>query len=316
MLSFDEILHTTQTGLRRGASALAAGWRAAVEDEINNAEWESSAGISLDFRKAYDSVKWSQLERCLLGAGIPESFVRLHMHTLRNTHKCFKTGWGITECWQVSAGLPQGCPVSCILLNLYVLPLLASFDCVRGLSHASFADDIRLWSKGTALHVFRALDSGLRILGKCSDHFGLMVNASKTIVWGSPRLMRARAKGLLSRGEPLPVLHCEKVLGISINRSGFSLGVLKERVNSALPILDRLRRLPIGVDYKVAVAAAAALTKALSGAECISFSNFNLVSFRNAVVKATWGTKRPFRNPFVSFLLHCWSRTSPPFYPG
>lgn len=102
--------------------------------------------IFVDFKKAYDSVPHEQLLDTLLRHGIPPQFVEGIRALYTGTKASVITVYGIDDPFQITRGVKQGCPMSPILFNLFLEPLLewlqdeASID-----NHVlAFADDVAL----------------------------------------------------------------------------------------------------------------------------------------------------------------------------
>jgi exonuclease III len=98
----------------------------------------------IDITKAYDSVGWGDLERILLHQRIPKRFVELILEVYRGGEAYVITPFGDTDLFPLGRGLKQGCPMSPILFDLFLEPLLRWMDSTRLPDQRvlAFADDM------------------------------------------------------------------------------------------------------------------------------------------------------------------------------
>jgi hypothetical protein len=73
--------------------------------------------LSIDFKKAYDSVKREVLYNILLEFGIPKKLVRLIIMCLNETHSKVHTGELLSDKFPIQNGLKQGDALSPLLFN-------------------------------------------------------------------------------------------------------------------------------------------------------------------------------------------------------
>ena len=94
-------------------------------ENIGNCEFDSYALVSLDIRKAFDTVSWSFLKTMLLAFGFPDRFVRWVEYTTKNKSvKILNNGYYSREL-NIQRGVPQGDGLSPALFIL-VMEALAN----------------------------------------------------------------------------------------------------------------------------------------------------------------------------------------------
>ena len=112
-------LPDSQTGFRKGRG---------TRDQIANIYWITEKATEfqkniyfcfIDYAKAFDFVDHHKLWKILQEMGIPDHLIWL----LRSLYACqeavFRTGHGITDCFQIRKGVHKGCMLSPCLFNLY-----------------------------------------------------------------------------------------------------------------------------------------------------------------------------------------------------
>lgn len=140
------------------------------------------AVVFIDFAKAFDSVSHQHIAEVLLRTGVDEHLRDLIRDSYRNCFTTVKTGKTATKPIQIKVGVKQGDPLSPLLFNLAIDPLLRTLD-VEGcgfkigghsVTSFAFADDLVLVSDS-----WIGMDKNLRILEKFSEMTGLEVNPTK-----------------------------------------------------------------------------------------------------------------------------------------
>ena len=73
--------------------------------------------LFIDFRKAYDSIRWEFLYNILIEFGIPMKPARLIKMCLTETYSRFRVGKNLSDMFPVRNGLKQGDALSPLLFN-------------------------------------------------------------------------------------------------------------------------------------------------------------------------------------------------------
>jgi len=142
----NNLLSDAQGGFRRKRSTMdkVAQLAAIFAARIRNGQENHT--IFVDFKKAYDSVPHEQLFQTLLQHGIPEQFVQGLRTLYTKTKASVITAYGMPDPFPITRGVKQGCPMSPILFNLFLEPLLEWLQ--DGANHdnhvLAFADDVAL----------------------------------------------------------------------------------------------------------------------------------------------------------------------------
>lgn len=140
------------------------------------------AVVFIDFAKAFDSVSHRHIEEVLVRMGVDEHLRGLIRDSYRNCSTIIKTGKTVTPPVRINVGVKQGDPLSPLLFNLALDPLLRALDVEgcgfmiggRKVTSFAFADDLVLVSGS-----WEGMVRNLRILEKFSEMTGLEVNPAK-----------------------------------------------------------------------------------------------------------------------------------------
>ena len=121
----------------------------------------------VDFAKAFDRVSPSALEAVLRRMGVPDDFLQLLRVWRAGRQGSMVVNGVATDPFPLEAGVPQGCPLSPLLFNLYLAGLSRFLDDDAGgagasaldarLRHLVFADDLAVVAE-TPAALQRALD--------------------------------------------------------------------------------------------------------------------------------------------------------------
>lgn len=140
------------------------------------------AVVFIDFAKAFDSVSHKHFGEVLMRMGVDEHLRDLISDSYRNCFTTVRAGRAATPPIRINVGVKQGDPLSPLLFNLALDPLLRTLDkegcgfMVGGhrVTSFAFADDLVLVSDS-----WMGMARNLRILEKFSEMTGLEVNPAK-----------------------------------------------------------------------------------------------------------------------------------------
>ena len=148
--------------------------------------------LSLDFFKAYDTVEWNFLLKCLERFNFGERFCKWIKTCYNNIFSTvmnngFSGGW-----FQIFRGLRQGCPLSCILFILCIeicSCMIRENNQIQGIKVSNNEKKITQFADDTSCTVldwqsFELIFTTVKIFSK---HSGLTTNLDKsTILWLGP----------------------------------------------------------------------------------------------------------------------------------
>ena len=157
---------------------------------IEYAEEENKPGIifSIDFEKAFDSVSWKFLEKCIDYFNFGDSFKKwVNIFTSDISSCVINSGWS-TGFFSLQRGVRQGCPLSPYLFllcaEIFGIGVRYNID-IKGFEIndlvkklAQFADDTQILLNGT----IESLNAAIRVLEKFEKISGMKVNFEKSEV--------------------------------------------------------------------------------------------------------------------------------------
>ena len=76
--------------------------------------------LTIDFKKAFDSLEWNFMLKILQTFNFGPSFINWIKTIYNSPEACIKNNGHISEVFQISCGIRQGCPVSALLYVLSV----------------------------------------------------------------------------------------------------------------------------------------------------------------------------------------------------
>jgi hypothetical protein len=100
--------------------------------------------VSLDIDKAYDTVVWDTMWRTLANLGLPDFFIRMAQNLYSQTQYVVAANATTSQPFYCTMGLLQGCALSPMLYNLYLVPVLSWLHtlCVRDGLGVSLGDTL------------------------------------------------------------------------------------------------------------------------------------------------------------------------------
>ncbi|XP_070385103.1 uncharacterized protein [Dermacentor albipictus] len=158
----------------------------------------------LDFANAFGSVAHQALVDAVRGAGAGEAFASIVEDLYRANTTCVVAAAGITEAITIGAGLRQGCPLSGLLFNLVVDPVIRAVQGGdRQHNILAYADDLTLLAADPT-----TLQSRLDRVTALSARLGLRLNAAKcrTLHLSGRHPVGTRPTSFTAGGNPIPAL--------------------------------------------------------------------------------------------------------------
>lgn len=235
-----KLIHPNQTGFMPGRF-IGDNIRA-VKDATQIFQVENRGGmvVSIDFSKAFDSVRWDFLFRTLEWFGFGPNFVDLIKMLFNNIESCVTNGGTSSGFFRPQRGIRQGCCISPFLFLLVVevmAVMIRSSRDIQGIQlHMNtikivqFADDSTFLLKDES-----SLKTLIEIIKEFTGWSGLTLNKSK-----SSNLIPGRNESCSHQMESIPVVNRVKILGIWIfrddssqNNMAWNFGPLLNKIKSA-----------------------------------------------------------------------------------
>lgn len=183
----NEIIHPDQTGF---LPKRYIGENLRTIQDVIDYTWESSTPallLALDFRKAFDSVRWDFITRAFREFGFGTNFVDGIETIFRNIESCTANSGFTSEYFSPERGVRQGCCVSPYLFLLAVEVLgiqIRQTPAIKGVSVgdyevklSQFADDMTAFVLGK-----NSITAFMRIIDEFGSVSGLKINRDKSQV--------------------------------------------------------------------------------------------------------------------------------------
>ncbi|OMH85883.1 Transposon TX1 uncharacterized [Zancudomyces culisetae] len=247
--------------------------------------------VMLDQEKAYDRVDWGYMYRCLTKMGIGTGFTRYLKAIYTGAKTRVKINGGLTEPMEITRGLRQGDPLSPLLYNIVIEPLLVYLRAMlKGLKTtglkfrtSAYADDISVGisDKDDA----DILEMGLELHCKASN---ARVNRGKTLA--------------ISIGKPsaidgfYSVLDKEanfRYLGITFNSYGINQKFMEDKLLSDIDAKVKiLSKRHLSISGKVLLTNTLLLSKVWFSAQVIPFGKHFRDKLKRIVKNFIWNGKK------------------------
>lgn len=199
----------------------------------------------VDFRKAFDTVKWWKLWEVLIIMGVPEHLVYLIKRLYEDGTAAVRVDGIDSENFKTQAGVRQGCILSPLLFNIYteyiMRMVLENWDkgvSIGGrlISNLRYADDTTLFATSQA-----DVERFLSLLEITSSDFGLAINRDKTKVMVVDRKNN-------NRSDLHEIANCEVVqsyiyLGSTITNTGSCEEEIKRRCAVTRSAVEKLTKI-------------------------------------------------------------------------
>jgi hypothetical protein len=173
------ILKDQQFGFRSKHSTTQQIIRIVETATLRFSENKSTAMVMLDVEKAFDSVWHDALVHKLLSNDFPMYQVKMIKSFLENRISYVTVDGEASDVYKVSAGVPQGSPLSPFLFNLFINDMPVPKHCKL----AIYADDTALTSsvKNYDLQILvNRMGSGLAEIGNYFSSWKVKINSEKT----------------------------------------------------------------------------------------------------------------------------------------
>ena len=192
----------------------------------NNKRGRACYALFYDMSKAYDTVRWSSIQRALVRLGAPDDLIDFVMRSLRGSKVRMKTNikGRTTPVVQMHSAIKQGCPLAPLLFTIIMDELHRGYRCI---DKAGYEVDkkSRIFSRGycdDTVILAQDMDTLSAMHEYTLDFFnqhGFRVNASKTHLIGRNRDGTVNTRSLTGRMKvpARPEGHTVRYLGIHFN---------------------------------------------------------------------------------------------------
>ena len=113
-----DIINEDQVGYIKGRSGIYNAWLVQDVIDYHTLRDKDGAIIYADFRKAFDTLEWKYIDKCLQLYGFKDSFRQWIFVLYSNPNLVVQVDGWFTENIESSRGIRQGCPLSALLFIL------------------------------------------------------------------------------------------------------------------------------------------------------------------------------------------------------
>lgn len=179
--------------------------------------------VTVDIRKAFDSVPHPSILASAAGAGItgkPWAYIR---GFLCDREFQVAVGQTLSAPKKSRVGVPQGAVLSPLLFNLVMAPLCYRLADIPGFRFSVYADDVTIWTNGGSDgDQSDAIQTGLDTIATFLKEVGLTPSSDKTnfVILGTKGARSASQFSFTFDGEQITQQDSVRVLGIYIDADG------------------------------------------------------------------------------------------------
>ena len=151
-------------------------------------------GVKLDKAKCFDRVLPILVVALLLAFGFPPHFANFmaRMYEGIHRHMSYK-GWMTPVATTTANGMPQGCSLSLLAINLYMFVWIKLLEHLPNITARAFMDNAYIWCN--LLHAHE-LQTAVTITDLWDELSGQKTNAHKCTIWGTSCITRKKIKQL------------------------------------------------------------------------------------------------------------------------
>ena len=202
--------------------------------------------VFIDYKKAFDRVWHDGLFTVMQLYGIPQKLINIIRDLYSKAKSCIRLNNNLTEWFETTIGVRQGCLLSPDLFNLFLENILAEAfeDCKKlginvdgyKLKDLRFADDIALIADSE-----EDLQTLIEQVHDASKKFGMEISIPKTKAMIFSREDQLQVNINLD-GTPLEQVNRFKYLGVTLTPSNDSTSEIKSRLLLASTALGKLQK--------------------------------------------------------------------------
>ena len=244
------------------------------------------AGGSIDVYKCFDQLNRELVFALAQEAGMPTRILNAYKEYITNMQTHFQVANTIGKPYQDRASLPQGCPFSMMMVSLLLKPWINLMR-VANVTPRCLADDLMIIATGHG-HQSRTI-KGMTLSRAYFQDIGAKVADKKCFCFATDTSTRS----FLARydwdgqGLQIPVINSFRDIGTHVNVTTSNNGkTLTDRMSKARYSTNRLRWLPMPLEFKQKIVQANILPAGLYGCEAAWVNKSCLKAFRAAVANA------------------------------
>lgn len=270
-----------------------------ISDLIDFTSLRDSPGIILliDFEKAFDTIRWSYITKCLKYFNFGDSFIHW-IHVIYNNIESTVINNGHTsDSFSISRGIRQGCPISPYLFIIAVEVLAISIRAnkgIKGIKVGSTEFKISQLADDTTLFLLDLLSvkNALKLLKNFYNISGLRINMDKTYGKGIGSLTG------LTPGEDMGIKWTTgpiTTLGVTISNDPIiiSKSNFDSRIQVMTDILNIWLTRNLSLNGKVTILKSLALPIVQYPASCLPITFEITKSIETQISKFLWKHKTP-----------------------
>lgn len=278
----DAVLDSGQYGCRKKRSSIDALWEITTRAEYaHRHERKSRVLMAVDLAKAFDNIPVDIAMEIARRAGLPAHVLRPLIAVYEQMVKHFKVGTGVGLPWRATNGVMQGCPASCIPMNLVLAVVTRAIRMqVPQVDMVSYVDDVTLLGKTE--DVQKALDIFNVFLGTTGQELSLTKTATSYSDLGQDLVKLGN-----HRFEHTPLL---KILGVHVGyvEGDFRVELQQKKVGAAVEACRRITTSELGYNAREKVLSLAVVPRVLYGCEVADLAPAQENGLRAAVTTAQW----------------------------
>ena len=264
-----------------------------IEEVLSGTGGDQLHVMVADVIKSFDTVDRAILD-CVLGRlGLPDWFRKVYFSFHCHVRLRFKLAAGLGDPWCRDGGIPQGCPLSMVLIVALYVPWCRHLDALPDVKPQLYADNLKCSAERP-----RALFESARFTARYVWSVGQDVSLGKCVLLSTSKSVRKamRLWDISGDGVFWNVQLDVRDLGGHLD---FTLraraGALSKRICVAISGVASVGALPLGFQFKLGLVRGKYLLAGLHAAEASYFS-LSISAFRAAIVRAVWSSKMSLAN--------------------
>ena len=273
-----------------GRGAVDAWYKVLTRIESLKLDGKDYSGGVADIAKFFDQIRRSLMYKMAEAAGMPPQVLRAYKEYLEALVLYNALAGGMGKPYRKKCGIPQGCPLSMLMVALIMRPWIVMMRTIHGVSCYILADDVLLLAEGASM--VGKLAEALNATHEYLNDMGAKVAPAKSYNFTSSK----KAAAWLTQttwdhiGAKIKVDTDFRYLGAHLTtRHSPTSATMDARLEKALTQLKRLRYVPADVEAKVGIILAKTYAAALYGVEAAKVQPAKVAKLSAAVVNVFRG---------------------------